>query len=330
MTLIREQLIRAQDRIAQLEATVIKLENDLDLTENSLSDVRILAAQEERYHLESEKKLAAAVRRAELPFARGDVEKLNRAQLLSVIEESVNEARRKGLLEAEALVQKHREHTEETDLEMMRGVVTTYQNRIAAVEADQKARKRQATAPVTLDKRPLAEKMQPAGFKAPKWWSTNSDFMQFDQRAQLLAKRPQILGQLANNQQIDVMGDSGIMYTIKRVGDVYSCSCPSWIHQRADSDRRTCKHLMRHLGDEAETKRVNRPRASCWCGVLMVRDQCQVHTNRWVGDERCNCGRLFSHCKEEYTSGRAPTAAWHEPRLQGTPEPERTRKARNW
>ena len=37
---------------------------------------------------------------------------------------------------------------------------------------------------------------------------------------------------------------------------MYSCSCPAWRNQSAAIDRRTCKHLKKYLGDEAENKRL--------------------------------------------------------------------------
>ncbi|MGE3543499.1 MAG: DNA ligase, partial [Kofleriaceae bacterium] len=54
---------------------------------------------------------------------------------------------------------------------------------------------------------------------------------------------------------VEVPGSSGT-YTLTRDGNVYMCSCPAWRNQSAPNDRRTCKHLRRYLGDDAETSRV--------------------------------------------------------------------------
>lgn len=279
-------------------------------------------------------------------FERVEFEKLTRAQLLSLIEGAINEARRKGMTEAEGLLSRHRELSSETDLEMMRGVVTTYTARIAALEAERTKRAAQAVAPVKLDQRPLSEKLRPAGstppraksFAAPDWWGLKPPgFAAFDERAieveaAAKAKRTEVpaVKQLVNGQRQLIHGDSGKAYVLGRQGDEYSCTCPAWKHQTAPTDRRTCKHLGRYLGESIERARVNRPQPSCWCGVLLIRGQCQVHTRTWSGDDRCNCGRLFSYCREEFATGKAPTGAWHEPRLVGTPEPERTAKVRTW
>jgi DNA ligase-1 len=60
---------------------------------------------------------------------------------------------------------------------------------------------------------------------------------------------------LADGQSVQVKGSSSA-YTLSRKGKVYMCSCPAWKNQGAAIDRRTCKHLRAHLGDDAETARV--------------------------------------------------------------------------
>ena len=52
-----------------------------------------------------------------------------------------------------------------------------------------------------------------------------------------------------------VQGSSGV-YTIKRIGEVYSCSCPAWKNQSLALNARTCKHLRRYLTDEHESARI--------------------------------------------------------------------------
>ena len=60
---------------------------------------------------------------------------------------------------------------------------------------------------------------------------------------------------LADGQKVQVKGSSST-YTLQRLGDTYSCTCPAWMHQGATIDRRTCKHLRAYLGEEAETLRL--------------------------------------------------------------------------
>jgi DNA ligase-1 len=61
---------------------------------------------------------------------------------------------------------------------------------------------------------------------------------------------------LADGQSVEVSGSGSNKYTLKNVGGVYSCSCPAWRNQSIAQERRSCKHLRRYRGDEAETQRV--------------------------------------------------------------------------
>lgn len=298
-----------EDELSNEQETAKKFSRQKDVESRRVSDLT--------------RQLNDAQSRVTAVFERRHFESMTRAQLVSLIEQAINEARRKGMVEAEGLLSRHRDLSEETDLEMMRGVVRMYTARIDELEATRT--KRAPAAPVKLDTRPLVEKMKPAGFN-PRWWTdSGSTFATFDAKvkqveADARKKQP---GALADKQTHMVMGDSGRTYLLARNGDVYSCGCPSWVHQTAPSERRTCKHLKRYLGEAAEEKRIAQPQPSCWCGILLVRGQCQIHTSVWRGEERCNCGRLFSHCKEEFNTGRAPTREFHQPRLAGTPEPAR-------
>jgi hypothetical protein len=43
---------------------------------------------------------------------------------------------------------------------------------------------------------------------------------------------------------------------LKRVGETYSCSCPSWRNQKGAGSMRTCKHLKALRGEQAELERL--------------------------------------------------------------------------
>lgn len=271
---------------------------------------------------------------------RKDFESLTRAQLISLIEGAINEARRKSMVEAEGLVAKHRELTDETDLETMRGVVLTYQSRIAAIEADKAAKARAKAEPIKLDTRPLADKLAPKDKlryeeRTLPWYEqitresyaahqalraeldSRPSFKSFDDKARQ-ASKPKY-GTLAEGSLVVTAGDHGTAYSLQRKGNVISCSCPSWQRQLAPNTHRTCKHLGRFLGFSNEEARVGgiaamAPRPSCRCGVILVNGQCQVHTQYWKGEESCECGRSFWFCKEEARAGiRAKVG--HVPRL---------------
>ena len=51
-------------------------------------------------------------------------------------------------------------------------------------------------------------------------------------------------------------GSGAKPYELKNTGGVYSCTCPAWRNQSLPIERRTCKHLRKLRGDEAEIERV--------------------------------------------------------------------------
>jgi len=61
---------------------------------------------------------------------------------------------------------------------------------------------------------------------------------------------------LEDGESIEVQGSGSSVYTIRNIGGVYSCSCPAWRNQSIAIETRSCKHIRRLRGDEAETARV--------------------------------------------------------------------------
>lgn len=61
---------------------------------------------------------------------------------------------------------------------------------------------------------------------------------------------------LKDGESTTMQGSARKPYVLKNVGGVYSCSCPAWRNQSLPIDKRTCKHLRRLRGDEAEQHRV--------------------------------------------------------------------------
>src|SRR5438045_3542568 len=61
---------------------------------------------------------------------------------------------------------------------------------------------------------------------------------------------------LADGQSTTMQGSGAKPYVLKNVGGVYSCSCPAWRNQSVAIERRTCKHLRKLRGDEAEEARI--------------------------------------------------------------------------
>lgn len=61
---------------------------------------------------------------------------------------------------------------------------------------------------------------------------------------------------LADGESTEMQGSAKKPYVIKNVGGVYSCTCPAWRNQSLAIEQRTCKHIRKLRGDEAEKQRV--------------------------------------------------------------------------
>lgn len=61
---------------------------------------------------------------------------------------------------------------------------------------------------------------------------------------------------LQDGETSEIQGSAAKPYLIKNLGGVYSCSCPAWRNQSLPIERRTCKHIRKLRGDEAEKQRV--------------------------------------------------------------------------
>ena len=70
---------------------------------------------------------------------------------------------------------------------------------------------------------------------------------------------------LLDGEVFEMKGSARKPYQLKNVGGVYSCSCPAWRNQSEPIERRTCKHLRKLRGDQAEKDRIgkalSRPKA---------------------------------------------------------------------
>jgi DNA ligase-1 len=64
------------------------------------------------------------------------------------------------------------------------------------------------------------------------------------------------MAELKDGELVEMQGSGSKPYVLKNVGGVYSCTCPAWRNQSIGIERRTCKHLRRLRGDEAEEARI--------------------------------------------------------------------------
>ena len=61
---------------------------------------------------------------------------------------------------------------------------------------------------------------------------------------------------LKDGESTFIQGSGSKPYELKNMGGVYSCTCPAWRNQSTGIERRTCKHLRKLRGEEAEEKRI--------------------------------------------------------------------------
>ena len=62
--------------------------------------------------------------------------------------------------------------------------------------------------------------------------------------------------ELLDGQSVEMQGSGSKPYILKNTGGVYSCTCPAWRNQSVPIERRSCKHLRKHLGDDFENQRL--------------------------------------------------------------------------
>lgn len=61
---------------------------------------------------------------------------------------------------------------------------------------------------------------------------------------------------LPDGESLEIQGSGSRPYVVKNVGGVYSCTCPAWRNQSLPIEKRTCKHLRKLRGDQAEETRI--------------------------------------------------------------------------
>ncbi|PQO34002.1 DNA ligase [Blastopirellula marina] len=64
------------------------------------------------------------------------------------------------------------------------------------------------------------------------------------------------MSDLNDGESVEVKGSGAKPYVLKNVGGVYSCTCPAWRNQSTPIERRTCKHLRKLRGEDAERERL--------------------------------------------------------------------------
>jgi DNA ligase-1 len=61
---------------------------------------------------------------------------------------------------------------------------------------------------------------------------------------------------LQDGESTEMQGSGAKPYILKNTGGVFSCTCPAWRNQSITIEKRTCKHLRKLRGDDAEEARI--------------------------------------------------------------------------
>jgi len=64
------------------------------------------------------------------------------------------------------------------------------------------------------------------------------------------------MAELADGESVEMRGSGAKPYTLRNTGGTYSCTCPAWRNQSVPIEKRTCKHLRKLRGEEAEKHRI--------------------------------------------------------------------------
>ena len=95
------------------------------------------------------------------------------------------------------------------------------------------------------------------------------------------------MSEILEGQIVEVQGSASEPYQIKRVGEVVSCSCPAWRNQSLPINKRTCKHIRKIRGDEAESSRIGGSltmRAPKTNGKVQAVPPALLLANKWTPD----------------------------------------------
>lgn len=61
---------------------------------------------------------------------------------------------------------------------------------------------------------------------------------------------------LQDGETAEIQGSARTPYILRNTGGVYSCTCPAWRNQSLPIEQRTCKHLKKYRGEQAERDRL--------------------------------------------------------------------------
>jgi DNA ligase-1 len=62
--------------------------------------------------------------------------------------------------------------------------------------------------------------------------------------------------EIKDGESVEMQGSAATPYILTNTGGVLSCTCPAWRNQSVPIERRTCKHLRKYCGEDAEKERL--------------------------------------------------------------------------
>ncbi len=89
---------------------------------------------------------------------------------------------------------------------------------------------------------------------------------------------------LEDGESVEMQGSGKKPYVIKNTGGVYSCTCPAWRNQSLAIEQRTCKHIRKLRGDDAEEERVGSALPAKKAGKEKSEGPPLLLAHRWEND----------------------------------------------
>lgn len=147
---LEEALRERTDQLLHKDTAIQVLREQRDeQARRSDEKTRLYQQRIDQVNIDHANALKALKSRAEAPFTRGALDGMTLIQIRTLAEEAINECRRRDMVEAEGLAQKHRKFADTTDLETLTNLERTYHEqaeRARQVLAAEQERARKAAA----------------------------------------------------------------------------------------------------------------------------------------------------------------------------------------
>jgi DNA ligase-1 len=114
------------------------------------------------------------------------------------------------------------------------------------------------------------------------------------------------MADLNDGESVEMKGSGAKPYILKKVGGVYSCSCPAWRNQSVATEQRSCKDLRKLRGDAAEQARTGQ--------VLSPKSDPEAEDGAAAGDDKAGPPLLLA---ERWDNAQHLAGWWLSEKLDG-------------